>query len=260
MKSSQLKNILKNLDTKGYSVIKNFFSDKKINKFNSLLTPNKKIKINPLFHSGAEMIYNLQNINFEFINIIFNLSINKICKEYFKRGSHYLDKDIYQFDSMHSRILPGKSQSQNLHIDSRICGVSPPTHLHFFLYLSDVKEQDGPTQVVPFSHKINRFPKVTDKKKAKKILGNAGTLIVLNSSLWHGSSIKKTKMPRKIITLSYSRWHIRQTFAVPYSLPKKIMKKLNKRQLRILGFENYPPKDEKYRVKMRGKLENLIVK
>ena len=39
---------------------------------------------------------------------------------------------------------------------------------------------------------------------------------------------------------------------------KKIMKKLNKRQLRILGFENYPPKDEKYRVKMRGKLEISI--
>jgi len=43
-------------------------------------------------------------------------------------------------------------------------------------------------------------------------------------------------------------------------LPKNIIKKLNKNQLKILGFENYPPKDEKYRVKMRGKLQNLVVK
>jgi len=197
MKSSKLKNILNNLDTKGYSVIKNFFPVKKIEKLNSLLTPNKKIKNNPLFHGGAEMIYNLQNINYEFVSIIFNLSINKICREYFKKGSHYLDKDIYQFDSMHSRILPEKSNSQDLHIDSRICGVYPPTHLHFFLYLSDVNEQDGPTQVVPSSHKIKRFPKISDKKKAKKILGNAGTLIVINSSLWHGSSKKKNKNTKK---------------------------------------------------------------
>ena len=260
MKNSRLKKVLNNLEKQGYSVINNFFPKKKVEKLNNLLSFKKKIKNNPSFHSGAEMIYNLQNIDYEFVNFIFNFSINKICKEYFKVGSHHLDEDIYQFDSMHSRILPGKSKSQNLHIDSRICGVSPPTHLHFFLYLSDVQEKDGPTQLVPFSHKIKRFPKVSDKKKAKKILGKAGTLIVLNSSLWHGSSSKRTNVARKIITLSYSRWHLRQTFAVPYSLPKKIFKKLNKSQLRILGFENYPPKDEKNRVKMRGKLENLIIK
>ena len=48
------------------------------------------------------------------------------------------DKNIYQFDHLHSRILDYPCKSQPLHIDSRICGVYPPTSLHFFIYLSDV--------------------------------------------------------------------------------------------------------------------------
>jgi ectoine hydroxylase-related dioxygenase (phytanoyl-CoA dioxygenase family) len=260
MKKINLKILNKNLNSQGYSVIKNFIQKTKINKIKNILNSKNRFKKSTSFHGGAEMIYNLQNIDYEFIKIIFNKNINEICKQYFKKGSHYLDKSVFQFDSMHSRILPGVLKSQDLHIDSRICGVSPPTHLHFFLYLSDVNEIDGPTQVVPCSHKVEKFPKNSDKKKAKKIIGKAGTMIVMNSSIWHGSALKSSKLPRTIITLSYSRWHIRQTFAVPYSLPDKILKKLNKIQKKIMGFENYPSKDEKQRVTMRGKLENLTRK
>jgi ectoine hydroxylase-related dioxygenase (phytanoyl-CoA dioxygenase family) len=156
--------------------------------------------------------------------------------------------------------LFGKNKSQNLHIDSRICGVYPPTHLHFFLYLKDVKIDDGPTQIVPYSHKICRYPKNNDKKKTIKILGEAGTLIVINSSIWHGSSQKKSKVPRAIITLSFSRWHIRQPYAVPYGLPVKFKKFLNNKQKKILGYENYPESTEQKRSRMRGKLPNLVIK
>jgi ectoine hydroxylase-related dioxygenase (phytanoyl-CoA dioxygenase family) len=206
------------------------------------------------------MVYNLQNKNEIFLKLIFHKKINEICHNFFRLGAYKKDKNIYQFDALHSRILYAKSKSQNLHIDSRICGVYPPTHIHFFVYLKKVSEQDGPTQVVPKSHRINKYPTKKDQTNAIKITGDQGTVIALDSSIWHGSSKKISSNPRAILTLSYSRWHIRQTFAVPYSMPKKILNKLNKKQKILLGFFNYPSSNEKKRLRMRGELTTLKVK
>jgi ectoine hydroxylase-related dioxygenase (phytanoyl-CoA dioxygenase family) len=253
--------IQKKIEKNGYAVLKNFISKSLCKKLHDNVMNNiALIKDSAKFHQGASMVYNLQNKSEEFLKIIFNSKINKICNLYFKNGSYKNDKNVYQFDALHSRILYGKSTAQNLHIDSRICGVYPPTHLHFFLYLTKVEKNDGPTQIVSGSHKIKRYPKKKDSKKVKKILGDKGTVIVANSSVWHGSSEKNSLNPRAILTLSYSRWHLRQTFAVPYSLPKKIQKKLSKKQKIILGFFNYPPTTEKIRLRMRGKLTTLKAK
>ena len=253
--------IQNNLEKKGYTVIENFFSKSKCKSFLKKILNKKLIKKDPgNFHNGALMIYNLQNKDMDFLNLIFDERINKINKNYFQLGSHKNDKDIYQFDSLHSRILKGKSKSQSLHIDSRVCGVYPPTHIHFFIYLSDVEENDGPTQLVPYSHKTIRYPDKKDSKKTLKILGNQGTIIIVNSSVWHGSSLKNTNSKRIILTLSYSRWHLRQTFAAPYSIPAKFEKKLNLKQKKLLGYFNYPPKNENYRLRMRGSLTTLKVK
>ena len=250
--------IQNSLEKRGYIVISNFFSDLKCENFLKKIYNYKSNKNDPgNFHNGASMIYNLQNKDIDFLNLIFDKKINKINKNYFKIGSHGKDKNIYQFDSLHSRILEGNSKAQSLHIDSRVCGIYPPTHIHFFLYLSDVNKNDGPTQIVPRSHKKNRFPLKKDIKKTIKILGKKGTLIILNSSIWHGSSLKNTNVPRTILTLSYSRWHLRQTFSAPYSIPSKFEKKLNLKQKKLLGYLNYPPKDESYRLRMKGPLTTL---
>lgn len=253
--------IQKSLETKGYFVLKNFLSKSLCKKFLDKILEKKVVKKDPgNFHQGGKMIYNLQNKDQDFLNLIFDEKFNKISKNYFKSGAYSLDKDIYQFELLHSRILIGKCKSQNLHIDSRVCGINPPTHLHFFIYLSDVNEMDGPTQLVPKSHKILRYPKKKDKTKAVKIIGDQGTVIAINSSIWHGSSVKKSIKPRAILTLSYSRWHLRQPYAVPYSIPNKFEKKLTTKQKKLLGYFNYPPKNEKFRLRMRGPLTTLKVK
>ena len=99
---------------------------------------------------------------------------------------------------MHSRILNNPCKAQRLHIDSRICGVNPPTSLHFFIYLSDIDEDSGPTQIVPSSHKIKRYPKKV-MKKCNKNFRKKGTIIVTNSSAWHGSSLKKITIKEQLL-------------------------------------------------------------
>ena len=94
------------------------------------------------------------------------------CQYGFSRSVFRLeDKDIYQFDLLHSRILVGKSKAQNLHIDSRVCGIYPSTHIQFFIYLNKVGPNDRPTQLVPKSHKILRYPNAKDYRKTEKIFG-----------------------------------------------------------------------------------------
>ena len=252
--------IQRQLNKNGYVVLKNFLSKSTCeNLYKKIMSYKSTVDDEANFHQGASMIYNLQNKNEAFLKLIFNKKINKICQNYFLGGAHKRDKNIYQFDSLHSRILFGKTKPQNLHIDSRICGVFPPTHIHFFIYLKKVRFEDGPTQIVPKSHKINRYPKKSDNIKAKKFTGDQGTIIALNSSIWHGSSKKNSFNPRAILTLSFSRWHIRQAFAIPYGLPKKFAKKISKKEKILLGFYNYSPASEKIRARMRGELTTLKV-
>ena len=132
--------------------------------------------------------------------------------------------------------------------------------MHFFIYLSDVNQDSGPTRLVPFSHKKNVYPKKKDRQKAIKITGKKGTVIVTNSSTWHGSSIKKNYEQRSILTLVYTRWFIRQQFALPFSVPKKFIKKFTNNEKILLGFYNYPPIDERHRKTSRGKIKNYNIK
>lgn len=251
--------ISKELKNKGYSVIENFLPKKKCNLYNNIiskiiskqnLTENKS----GFHNTGSSMAYNIQNKNRVFFDLIFHKEILKICELYFSYGAHTKDKYNFQFDNIAGRRLIGKCKNQELHIDSRLCGAEPPISIHFFLYLTDVKEESGPTRLVPKSHIIKRYPKKSDNKKTIKILGKRGKLLICNSSIWHGSSKKTNFDDRTIITLSFNRWFFRQKFAVPYSLSRSINKKMTLKQKFIYGIYNYPPKSEKMRLRMRGNL------
>ena len=180
------------------------------------------------------MIYNLQNKDIEFLNLIFDKKINLINKNYFRIGSHHKDKNIYQFDALHSRILESKSKAQSLHIDSRICGIYPPTHIHYFLYLTDVNKNDGPTQIVPFSHKKDSFPRKkryqkSNKNIRKKRNSNNYKLIYLAWII-----IQKYQYAKNDFDIVVFKMAHKTNFSVPYSIPQKFIKKLNLEQKKIL--------------------------
>ena len=79
---------------------------------------------------------------------------------------------------MHGRVLVDKTPSQQLHIDSRCCGINPPSHLHFFLYLDDcIDDGQGATQFVPGSHKNSRYPTDDDLKDAVSVYAKKDRLL-----------------------------------------------------------------------------------
>lgn len=255
------KNILKGLNRNGFYKFRSKLKAETIKKTLKILkkeSKNSKQEKKTIFHKGAINVSNLHLKNNFFYSYIFNNFFLKICENFFHIGAHKLDKNIFQLDMINARILKNFSQEQMLHIDSRICGVYPPTQIQFLFYLNDViKTNSGATQVVPGSHKINRYPSKKDSKKAKQILGKAGEFFAIDSSLWHGSSIKQNHNERALITLSYSRWNMRQSYAIPYGINQYSPNFFNQKQRYLLGYFNYPEKTEKERPRMRGPLPKL---
>ena len=173
-----LKKSCRIFNKKGFSLVESFLSKKEVDNYLKIFSRIKKKNAkNKKFHNTAKLVLNLHLKNLSFYKIIFNKNILKICKDYFKYGAYKFDEDIFQFDHMHSRILSGKAKKQDLHLDSRICGVSPPTSLHFFLYLNDTSNGNGPTRFVSGSHLIKRFPSKKDNIKAKAVICKRGDIL-----------------------------------------------------------------------------------
>ena len=257
--------ILNSLNSKGFYKFDSKLKDISVDEINNLISKyiKKNIQDNKSgFHKDSTNITNLNLKNDFFYNFIFNKFILNLTEKIFKPGAHKYDKYIFQFDQLNSRVIYNKAKPQSLHLDSRICGVNPLTQIQYLFYLNDVnKVNQGATQVVPGSHKLKKYPTIKDNKKAKQILGNKGNFFVIDSSIWHGSSLKTGSNTRGLITLSYNRWNMRQAFSVPYGIRnKKTINLLTKSQKYILGFYNYPEKNEKLRSRMRGLLPKLTNK
>ena len=255
MKKTNLKILMRNVEIKGYSILKDFLSIKQCKKLKTLINSSKKGKVFKKFHGeDAQMYYNLSSKHFKFFDLVFNKQVLKICEKFFDNGSYLKDKFVFQFDHLHARKLTGPCKAQSLHIDSRICGVYPPTSLHMFVYLDKVEKGSGATRIVPKSHKFLRYPTKKDERKAKEIYAEEGSMIIMNSSCWHGASAKTDFKERNVLILVFNRWFLRQQFALPFDLKKNFFKKLDLKKKMILGFYNYPPINEKQRIRRRGPL------
>ncbi len=211
------------------------------------------------FHGKKTLLApNILTHSSEFIDLAQEPRILEVASRYFEPGAFPGEKDHFQLHLMHARRVSEHASAQELHIDSRLCGVSPPLVLHVFIYLDDCLEDgSGATQVVPVSHRIQRYATVEDEANAIPVIVRKGTAVFINSSLFHGSSAKTTPGSRWIITLAYSRWWMRQPFAIPYftGWPRA----LNEKEKALFGFYNYADKNRTLRgIKSRGPTPLLV--
>lgn len=239
----------------GYVVLNSKIKQKKCEEYNKIIDKLSSKKNSK--NVELSMCTNLLSKNFIFSEVVFNEDLLKLTQKFFNLSFHKDLENSFQLNAIHSRTIGIPSKAQNLHVDSKIPGIFPPIYASIIIYLDDVDESMGPTRVLPGSHKLVNFLERDYKKKTKKILGKKGTVIFINSSLWHGASEKTSLKPRRIILLTYNRWFVRQNFANPFNLSKKVISKLNKKQKQILGFYNYPPISTKNDNSLNGKLTDV---
>lgn len=106
--------------------------------------------------------------------------------------------------------MPGEGL-QPLHVDGNRPVDAPGEYsvCNTFWLLDDFTPENGPTRVVPGTHRSGRGPDVADPKAAHadevRVLAPAGTVVIFNSHLWHGGTTNTTDKRRRAISAFYCR-------------------------------------------------------
>ena len=112
----------------------------------------------------------------------------------------------FKLSSLNSRAaLPGHGL-QGLHADWGK-GVEPGEYMvcNSFWLLNDFTAENGATRVVPGSHRSRKVPSdemedpAADHPKQVQVIAPAGTVVAVNSHLWHGGVLNQTDEPRRVM-------------------------------------------------------------
>jgi len=130
---------------------------------------------------------------------------------------HHVLRGEMKLFSLNSRAaLPGHGH-QGLHPDW-YGAVAPGDHhvCNTAWLLNDYTEENGPTRVVPGSHRSGKMPQdeLSDLNLPHpdevKVTGPAGTVVVFNSHTWHSGTLNTSAEPRRALNSAFCRRDIPQ--------------------------------------------------
>lgn len=121
--------------------------------------------------------------------------------------------DEFKLSSLNARSTrPNTTTAQPLHCDT---GALPDergnTVCNVIWMLDDFTEQNGATRFVPGTHRAGKLPQnaladpAAQHPDEKLVLGKAGTVVVMNTHLWHGGTANRTEKPRLALHSFYCR-------------------------------------------------------
>jgi ectoine hydroxylase-related dioxygenase (phytanoyl-CoA dioxygenase family) len=123
----------------------------------------------------------------------------------------------FTLSSLNARAaLPGHGQ-QRLHADWGVA-VAPGNYrvCNSIWLIDDFTQANGPTRVVPGSHRSAQLPREVmadpfgPHPGEVKVLGEAGTVVIFNSHLWHGGTRNATGRPRRALHSYFCRRGLKQ--------------------------------------------------
>ena len=120
----------------------------------------------------------------------------------------------FKLSSLNARSAdPHSAEAQPLHCDA---GALPDENgycvCNTIWLLDDFTPENGPTRIVPGTHKSGRFPQdvlgdpLAPHKDEIVVLAPAGSVVVMNTHAWHGGTANHTDTPRRVIHSFYCRW------------------------------------------------------
>jgi ectoine hydroxylase-related dioxygenase (phytanoyl-CoA dioxygenase family) len=136
--------------------------------------------------------------------------------------SHFLgDTCILYAYQTSSLPAHGTNYSNRIHVDSPRLVPGYPTNMAVFFPLDDLTEDNGATYVLPGSHVLAEAPSEAKfDAGAVRLTCPAGSMIVLNSRVWHRGGINRTSQTRHMLTLAVCRSYMRTRFDFPRLIEK----------------------------------------
>lgn len=217
----------------------------------SQLERRGKNRFSGLDPAKERVIYNIHNKDYGLVSLVDHPALLPLL-------SRFLD-DTLVLNFFNAREpLPG-CEAQRLHLDSRIPFPQTPIMLQAIWMIDDFTKELGATRVVPGSHLVSECPDSTKRYPDETIVtGKAGSAIVYNSSLWHGSSERTAIAGRRWgIIATYTRWFIKPSMDFTKNTPQDLYARLTPKQKQLLGFNSIPPHDENLRTPTLVPVEDL---
>ncbi len=241
---------IQNIKIKGFCKIDNFLNKNYVDFFLKKVQENynnfykgKSLNGVPDRDVSDKIIYNLHNIDHNFVELISSDTMNYIGM-YFLNDEYYrfLDKDKPNYNLTYYNARSGGSKL-DLHIDSGIPYKGKEVLMMQFVFLlEDSNESNGCTVVVPGSHQSGEYTDRTlDFKQLEKLEGKKGDLFIWDSRLWHGAMENINKISRWAIIATMSRWWIKPSMDIVRSIEPDIYDKCTNMQKQLLGFCSIPP-------------------
>ncbi len=107
--------------------------------------------------------------------------------------------------------------------------------------IDDFTPDNGPTRVVPGSHRSGQLPGQaladpwTPHPGEVKLLGQAGTVVIFNAHLWHGGTGNTTRRPRRALHSYFCRRGRKQQLDQRAYLRPETLARLSPAARHILG-------------------------
>jgi ectoine hydroxylase-related dioxygenase (phytanoyl-CoA dioxygenase family) len=266
----------KSFDEKGFFIVENVFSPAEVAEMLSEVDRLTQIEGEFGGHEvhiepGASRLSNLFNKSAAFDRCL-------TCAPTLA-AAHLLLGEIH-VGSLNERS-PGKGTGQQpLHSDLPRVHPSDWRGVNSMVMLDDMTEDNGPTRVVPGSHKwspINvpdvnmgevksieidaaTLPKVPKDPKATypgefHVTGKAGSVAVINGCLWHGGTTNFSGKPRRVLHLFIGRRDMQQQLVERDHVTPELLARTNAAQRYLLDIEGaeakvmgYPPLPKEARV------------
>ena len=179
----------------------------------------------------------------ELFKILINEDHVLIAANSFNRRKSEIVNQNLQYE--HSR-----NAGHNWHIDSDYVGgvrLDSGFSYQVIIMLEDFTADNGATQYVKDSHKDRSRPDRMGDYPFELITGNAGTVGVIDSGLWHRSG-DISQRSRWGIFNTYGPWFVKPYFRFPEMLGEETGSQLGPQLRRLLHYRSIPPLDEQDRL------------
>ncbi len=202
------------------------------------------------FHELCQFITNPFRHDPLFFDLLWNEKLDKIL-------SQVLDEDYVLINSnlinrkCRADIKPGQSEDigGDWHTDSRYLGGQRLDKGFGFIVVtmfSDFGAENAGTQFVPRSHLRRDRPERFAKYDYEQICGEAGTVAIYDSGMWHKAGETSTKDRWGMFSL-FGPWFMKPYYRFPEMLGEDCGKKLSKPLRRLLHYTSWPPLHEEER-------------
>jgi len=233
------------LQDEGYCVLKNLISYTWIEKIKSALPRVFESHLKIRDKTGSDFVgrgfaFHLplsDPLFLDFLQNLLDIGFIQLLRDEFFNDSLILNS----FTALNN--CPGQvTFSSNPHRDVRFYTSNIPVMLNMLIILDEFTELNGPTLVLPHSHKEEKKP--TDKEffdKAVKILGDSGDVLLFNSNVWHAASTNKTDKGRQALALTFTIPSLKQLLDYPRGLGYERANDFDEELGQLLGYSARVP-------------------